>query len=115
MLDIWAQAVASGIPDELFWKLTPVEVGALMDDLVDIESRREKNAALRAGLVASAVYNVHRPKNMKALKASDFVKEEKKAELTAKQERDWWYAWAQDQNAWHARQEALKAKKAKAN
>lgn len=65
--------MASGVPDELYWRSTPLEVGALLDQIVDLESRRERAAALRAGLVASAVYNVHRRKGAKALKPSDFV------------------------------------------
>jgi hypothetical protein len=45
---------------------------------VDRESRRERAAVLRAGLVASAVYNVHRGKNQKAVQPRDFLRDDTK-------------------------------------
>ena len=69
--------MAAGVPDELYWRSTPVEVGSLLTALVARESRREHSAALRAGLVASAIYNVNRKPGTRALKPSDFVRERK--------------------------------------
>jgi hypothetical protein len=45
---------------------------------VDRESRRERAAVLRAGLVASAVYNVHRGKNQRPIHPNDFLRDETK-------------------------------------
>ena len=69
--------MAAGVPDELYWRSTPAEVGFLLAALVARESRREHSAALRAGLVASAIYNVNRKPGTRTLKPSDFVRERK--------------------------------------
>lgn len=73
----WAQAIAAGVPDELYWQLTPPEIRALLEELAEREARQERNAALRAGLVAAAIYNVHRRKGTQALKPEDFVRPER--------------------------------------
>jgi hypothetical protein len=96
----WAQSVACGVPDEVYWRSTPTEAGALLDELVDLEARRERNAMLRAGLVAAAVYNVHRKAGSRAFRAEDFVRKEREEaqEVTPAQMRAWLLSWAERQN-----------------
>lgn len=65
--------MAAGVPDDLYWRSTPAEVGALLDEIVERESRQERAASLRAGLVTSAIYNVNRKRGTAAYKPSDFV------------------------------------------
>jgi hypothetical protein len=78
-LELWAQSVASGIPDELFWRLTPVEAGALINQLVELESRRERAARLRAGLIAATIMNTtpRRKGDHKVYQPTDFWKDRK--------------------------------------
>lgn len=73
--------MAAGVPDELYWRSTPVEVGALLDAMDERESRQERAAILRAGLVASAVYNVHRKKGKPAVKPQDFIRKQHKVQV----------------------------------
>lgn len=47
----------------------------MLREIYEMESRRERAATLRAGLIAAAIYNVHRKKGTKAFKASDFIRE----------------------------------------
>lgn len=63
--------VASGMPHEVFWDLTEREIEAALRCRTD----RDRAANLRAGLVASAIYNVHRKKGSRVVKPSDFLKQ----------------------------------------
>ena len=99
-LEAWAQSVAAGIPDDLYWQCTPPERQALLEALAQREERRERSATLRAGLVAAAVYNVHRKKGAKAIKPQDFVRQEKKTEIVSPEEfARRMSAWADSHNA----------------
>ena len=74
--EAWARAVAAGIPDDLYWRLTPPEARALLEALGEVEARRERASALRAGLVAAAIYNAQRAKRSdKVWQPKDFVQE----------------------------------------
>lgn len=55
--------------------MTPAETNALLREVYEAESRRERAATLRAGLVAAAVYNVHRKKGTPMMRPQDFVRE----------------------------------------
>jgi hypothetical protein len=62
----------------MYWQLTPVETGALLDEIVAMESRRERNRDLRAGLVAACIYNTTprkpgSPNASKVYQPTDFV------------------------------------------
>jgi hypothetical protein len=64
--------------DDLYWRLTPVETGALLDEIVALESRRERSRDLRAGLVAASIYNTTprkpgSPNARKVYQPEDFV------------------------------------------
>lgn len=78
MLESWAGAIAAGVEDTLFWRSTPCEVRALIDALIDREQAVNNADNIRAGLITSAVYNVHRKKGAKSLKPKDFFREQKK-------------------------------------
>jgi len=54
---MWCHAVAAGISDELFWNCTLGEVAMLYGRIIDKQVEAERRAVLRAGLVASAIYN----------------------------------------------------------
>jgi hypothetical protein len=68
--------VAAGIPDDLYWRSTPVETGALLTALIERQSRQEHAAALRAGLVAAEIRNTMRQKSSdKVWQPHHFVRE----------------------------------------
>jgi len=69
----------------------------LVKEIVAVEARRERSAALRAGLVASAIYNVHRKKGARTLKPTDFIRTEPKT-LSPQAMREELIAWARDIN-----------------
>jgi len=50
----------AGIPDDVFWESTITEIVALLEKIGEREEARERNAALRAGLIASEIYNANR-------------------------------------------------------
>jgi hypothetical protein len=72
---VWAESVAAGIDDALFWELTATETRTLLEALMRRDGERERSALLRAGLVAAAVYNVNRKKGARPLQPKDFVRE----------------------------------------
>jgi hypothetical protein len=72
--ETWASAIAAGVPDHLFWRLTPVELGSLLGKMAEVHEAEERAAVLRAGLVAATVHNVHRRKGTRAAKPSDYLK-----------------------------------------
>lgn len=96
--------MANGIPEDLFWRLTPVELGALLHEMGERESRREYQRALLAGLIAAEVRNTMRSRNTdRVWKAQDFVRQPKpKAEerpLTGGETRAFLKGWAMRVNA----------------
>ena len=94
--------MACGVPDELYWRSTPVEVGALLDELVEVEGRRERNAAYRAALIAAEVKNTLRSKySDKYWRPEDFMRDEPKQTriVSPKEMRDWLVMLAVTHNA----------------
>ncbi len=80
--------------DLVFWESTPKEVHLLLREIVEEKTRESRAASLRAGLVAAAIYNVHRKPGARALRAEDFIREPPKL-LTASQmevQMDAWMA-----------------------
>lgn len=75
-LRLWATAIASGIPNELYWSCTPQEIGALLDAVRD----RERHATLRAALVAATIVNVNRKMGARLVQPQDFLLEIPKPE-----------------------------------
>lgn len=61
----------AGIPDALFWNLTPFELAAVLDRVKE----QEKRATLRAGLVAATIVNVNLKKGARLVQPSDFIVE----------------------------------------
>jgi hypothetical protein len=72
---VWAQAVAYGVPDELFWRSTPREAGRLLVEIADRMERDKKEALYRAAFVAAAIYNVNRKPGSPMLQPRDLIKE----------------------------------------
>lgn len=68
-------SVAAGVPDELFWRSTKEEVGALLREIG--ERRKADHEALRfnAGIIAAAVYNnnANRKRSNRTIRASEFM------------------------------------------
>ena len=64
--------MAIGIPDELFWRLTQVEVMAVLQEV----ALQERQANLRAGLIAATICNAnpYRKKGARFLQPEDFIK-----------------------------------------
>jgi hypothetical protein len=76
---VWADCLAAGIPDALYWELTPPEADALRDA---IEKRRvdDRRFSMRlAALGAAATYNVNRAKGQRWIAPDDLIKEEEKS------------------------------------
>jgi hypothetical protein len=70
--------IAAGVPEDLYWRSTPYEVRMLIRALHDRRKQEDRAATLRAGMIAAAVYNVHRRKGARPVKPTDFVREERK-------------------------------------
>lgn len=68
--------MAIGIPDELFWRMSPPELEAIFKRRAEDE-RREY---LRFGLIAATIVNVHRKKGSRVIQPSDFFRELPKPE-----------------------------------
>lgn len=74
-LDQWASAlIICGIPNELYWELTPEEVDALFRVKSKYDRALHEAAILRAGLVAATIVNVHRKKGARMVHPHDFLK-----------------------------------------
>lgn len=73
---MWSAAIIAGIPEDLFWRCSPQELGALF------ERRREKDreAYLRAGLIAATIVNVQRRKGAALVQPGDFFRARPKEE-----------------------------------
>ncbi len=56
--------------DEEYWNSTQEEVSAVLDHVALVE----KQANLRAGLVAAVITNVHRKKGSRLVQPADFLK-----------------------------------------
>jgi len=56
--------------DELYWDSTQEEVSAVLDHV----ALMEKQANLRAGLVAAVITNVHRKKGSRIVQPAEFLK-----------------------------------------
>ena len=97
-MQVWAQSVVAGVPDDLYWASTPAEVAELLDAIAERESRQEREAALRAGLVASEVRNTMRQKDSdRVWQAGDFVKKAP-VRLSVEESIMAMRAWAADHN-----------------
>jgi hypothetical protein len=71
--EVWANAVAAGIPDELYWQLTPPEARALMKAIHEREVVQARAANLRFGLIAAELRNARRTRKTDRIwKAEDF-------------------------------------------
>jgi hypothetical protein len=79
------------LDQNIFWHSTPYEIRLVIKAIT--ENRRADNEAaiLRAGIVASAVYNVHRKKGAKAIEPKDFLPQKP---LTPEEQRQRMLAWA---------------------
>ncbi len=65
---LWSSAIAAGIPDEVFWKLTPLEFKAVLDR----REAEERAKYMRAGLIAATIVNVNRRQGAAIVNAEDF-------------------------------------------
>lgn len=66
------------MPNDVYWASTPRELAALLEALDERRTAEAREAALRAGLIASAIYNAspNRKKNARWLRPQDFVRQE---------------------------------------
>ncbi len=68
--------MAVGVPDELYWRLTPVETGALLDELISLERDRQRADTYRAAFVVAEMWNTKRTKRSdRVWKADDFLED----------------------------------------
>jgi hypothetical protein len=88
---MWCRAVAAGIPDEVFWDCTLAEVVMLYEHIVDQGVETERRAILRAGLIASAIYNARAGKVV--CRPEDFLARPTR-EVTPEQMADILRGWA---------------------
>lgn len=63
--------MALGIPNELYWDLTPHELGVILTQ----KQALAKEAWLQAGLVAAVIVNVNRKPGAALVQPSDFFRE----------------------------------------
>lgn len=68
---MWATAIAAGVPNELFWEITPQELAEILKQ----KREQERAAYLRAGLVAATIVNVNRKRGSRMVQPSDFIRE----------------------------------------
>jgi hypothetical protein len=94
---VWAQVVALGVPDELYWRTTPYEVQQVVRAIVANKRDEHKAATLRAGLVAAAIYNTNRRKGTRPVKPQDFVREGPK-KMSANEMAAIFKSWARAHN-----------------
>lgn len=85
--------VAEGFDEDLFWKSTAAELSEVLDRVTERREQEERQAARRAGLVASAIYNVHRKKGKRPLGPDDFV-EGGQGRMSPEEFRQRMHAWA---------------------
>ena len=71
---MWAAAMAAGISNEVYWSLTVREVKAVLKSIAE----QNKQADLRAGLVAATIANVHRRKGSRLVQPQDFLRQPKR-------------------------------------
>lgn len=91
-----------GIPDELYWDLTLEEVLAVLELIGARQRNRERNADLRAGLVAAMIVNTnpYRKKGARLMQPEDFVKGAKvpKRHMSVEEAQMFMDSWAQGVN-----------------
>jgi len=95
-LEVWSRAMAAGVPDEVFWRLTPQELLAMFER----KREAERAAFLRAGLVAATIVNVNRRPGTRAVEAADFLQESRRAEdyMNPAEGRRFMDQWVREQN-----------------
>ncbi len=101
-LRLWSHALVAGISNDLFWELTVREIEVVLNRREE-EERREN---LRAGLIAAAIYNVHRKRGTPAFHPRDFIRERPRPQdyMSKEQARAFLDGWAADRNAEHQRE-----------
>ena len=90
--------MAASIDDRVFWHSTPAELRLLLDATAERDERDERRATLRAGLITSAVLNVHRARGQPAVLPSDFLAK-KTTVISTESMRDALVEWARAHNA----------------
>lgn len=75
--DLWAKAVAAGIPDELFWRCDIEELVLLLRAIHERDAAIERAANMRAGLIAAVIVNTnpYRKRGAPTVKPADFFRE----------------------------------------
>lgn len=66
------------MPDDLYWRSTPAELGTLLEQITKRRNEEVESSILNSGLGAAATYNVHRKRGARFLKPSDFLGKPKK-------------------------------------
>lgn len=83
--ELWAKAIAAGVPDELFWRCTIEDLGLLLRAIHEREAAIQHAANMRAGLVASVLVNIHRKRGAPTVKPQDFFRDPKAERMTIEQ------------------------------
>jgi len=89
--------MAAGIPNALYWTLTPAEVVAVVREV----ALRERAANLRAGLIAATLMNIHRKKGSRLIQPGDFLRRPREY-MTVEAAQEFMHSWAKDMNQKHA-------------
>lgn len=91
------------MPDELFWRSTPKEVTALVEEILELRRTDERAANRRAGLVAASLYNVRRTDESDPhVHPGDFFRDPRDSgepkRMTAEEAVQHFTAWAEGRN-----------------
>ena len=94
---LWSAAIIAGIPEDLFWRSSPQELGALFDRV----NEKERGKYLRAGLIAATIVNVKRRRGAPLVQPGDFFRERVREEdyMDAAKSQKAMDAWAAVTNA----------------
>lgn len=94
---MWARSVAAGVPDDLYWHLTPADTRVLIEELGERRKADQDAANLRAGVVAATIANIWRKKGSRAIRPQDFFRRRKP--MSAGNFRTMMLTWAKDMQA----------------
>lgn len=73
--ELWARAIAAGIPDAVFWRLTPLE----LSHVFAVRREQARAATLRAALIAAQIINVNLRAGATPVRPEDFLREPRRA------------------------------------
>lgn len=81
----------------MFWRSTLEEVSAVFEQ----DDEKERAAILRAGLITSAILNVHRAQGASLVRPSDFLPDTEEDWMSPEEAETFMDQWAGRQNGAH--------------